>query len=59
MPFTVSHAAAVLPLRKLNLISSAFIVGSMAPDFPYIIGNTEYRLHSPPSGCFTTSSSDR
>jgi len=43
MPFTVSHAAAVLPLRKLNLISSAFIVGSMAPDFPYIIGNTEYR----------------
>ncbi|MGA2370839.1 MAG: DUF4184 family protein [Candidatus Korobacteraceae bacterium] len=43
MPFTVSHAAAVLPLRKLNLVSSAFIVGSMAPDFPYIIGNTEYR----------------
>ncbi len=43
MPFTVSHAAAVLPLRKLNLISSAFIAGSMAPDFPYIIGNTEYR----------------
>ena len=43
MPFTVSHAAAVLPLRKLNLITSAFIVGSMAPDFPYIIGNTEYR----------------
>ncbi len=43
MPFTVSHAAAVLPLRKLNLISSAFIVGSMAPDFPYIIGNTGYR----------------
>ncbi len=43
MPFTVSHAAAVLPLRKLNLVSSAFIVGSMAPDFPYIIGNTRYR----------------
>ena len=43
MPFTVSHAAAVLPLRKLNLVSSAFIVGSMAPDFPYIIGNTLYR----------------
>ncbi len=43
MPFTVSHAAAVLPLRRLNLISSAFIVGSMAPDFPYVIGNTQYR----------------
>ena len=43
MPFTVSHAAAVLPLRRLNLISSAFIIGSMAPDFPYIIGNVRYR----------------
>jgi uncharacterized integral membrane protein len=43
MPFTVSHAAAVLPFRKLNLIWSAFIIGSMAPDFPYLIGSTEYR----------------
>ena len=43
MPFTVSHAAAVLPFRKLNLIWSAFIIGSMAPDFPYILGTTEYR----------------
>jgi hypothetical protein len=43
MPFTVSHAAAVLPLRRLNLVWSAFIVGSMAPDFPYIIGNIRYR----------------
>ena len=43
MPFTVSHAAAVLPFRKLNLVWSAFIVGSMAPDFPYIVGNADYR----------------
>jgi len=43
MPFTVSHAAAFLPFRKLDLVWSAFIVGSMAPDFPYVIGNTEYR----------------
>lgn len=43
MPFTVSHAAAVLPFRKLDLVWSAFIVGSMAPDFPYVIGNTQYR----------------
>jgi hypothetical protein len=43
MPFTVSHAAAVLPFRKLNLVWSAFIVGSMAPDFPYVVGTTEYR----------------
>jgi hypothetical protein len=43
MPFTVSHAAAVLPFRKLNLIWSAFIIGTMAPDFPYVVGTTEYR----------------
>jgi hypothetical protein len=43
MPFTVSHAAAVLPFRKLNLVSSAFIIGSMAPDFPYIVGSSRYR----------------
>jgi len=43
MPFTVSHAAAVLPFRKLNLVWSAFIVGSMAPDFPYIVGTTAHR----------------
>ncbi|HKD83223.1 MAG TPA: DUF4184 family protein [Terriglobales bacterium] len=43
MPFTVSHAAAVLPLRRFNLVWSAFIVGSMAPDFPYIVGTEAYR----------------
>ncbi|HLI62706.1 MAG TPA: DUF4184 family protein [Terriglobales bacterium] len=43
MPFTVAHAAAVLPLRKLKLVWSAAIIGSMAPDFPYVIGNIEYR----------------
>ena len=43
MPFTVSHAAAFLPFRKLNLVWSAFIIGSMAPDFPYVIGNAYYR----------------
>jgi hypothetical protein len=43
LPFTVSHAAAFLPFRKLNLVWSAFIIGSMAPDFPYVIGNIRYR----------------
>ncbi len=43
MPFTVSHVAAALPLRRLNLVWSAFVVGSMAPDFPYIVGNIAYR----------------
>ncbi len=43
MPFTLSHVAAVLPLRRLNLVWSAFVVGSMAPDFPYVVGTTDYR----------------
>ena len=43
MPFTVSHVAAALPLRRLNLVWSAFVVGSMAPDFTYIVGTTNYR----------------
>ena len=39
MPFTVSHAAAVLPLQRLGrhkLPLAALMVGSMAPDFGYI-----------------------
>jgi uncharacterized protein DUF4184 len=43
MPFTVAHAAAALPLRRLNLVWSAFVVGSLAPDFPYVIGRVTYR----------------
>lgn len=34
MPFTVSHAAAVLPLRARWLSSSALVIGAMAPDLP-------------------------
>ncbi len=37
MPFTVSHAAAVLPLHRwLKLPLTALMLGSMAPDFGYI-----------------------
>lgn len=43
MPFTLSHAAAALPLRRLNLVWSAFLMGSMAPDFPYVVGTVAYR----------------
>jgi len=39
MPFTVSHAAAVLPLAPLTrrgpLVASALVAGSMAPDVPF------------------------
>jgi len=37
MPFTVSHVAAVLPLRRTRLIWSALVVGAMAPDFEYFL----------------------
>jgi len=40
MPFTVSHAAAVLPFKRLaggRLPMAALMIGSMAPDFPYFM----------------------
>ncbi|HEU4779148.1 MAG TPA: DUF4184 family protein [Steroidobacteraceae bacterium] len=45
MPFTISHAAAVLPLRKLSnarLPLAALMIGSMSPDFAYFLpGDTD------------------
>lgn len=38
MPFTLSHAAAVLPLQRLGRLQlplTALVIGSMAPDFGY------------------------
>src|SRR6186713_1311010 len=54
MPFTVSHAAAVLPLRrfgKLELPLTALMVGSMAPDFGYFFSPEASRqlTHSIPA----------
>jgi hypothetical protein len=37
VPFTLSHAAAVLPFRRTRLITSALVVGCFAPDFEYFI----------------------
>lgn len=39
MPFTVSHAAAALPVRRLApvLPLDALIAGTMAPDFEYVL----------------------
>jgi hypothetical protein len=37
MPFTGSHAAAVLPLARLGLPASALVIGSMVPDLPYYL----------------------
>lgn len=37
MPFTFSHPAAVLPLSRGPLVTSALVAGSMAPDLPYVL----------------------
>lgn len=39
MPFTISHAAAVLPFRRTPLPLAALMIGSMAPDFAYFLPN--------------------
>lgn len=39
MPFTISHAAASLPIRRIarRLPLDALVVGTMAPDFEYVL----------------------
>ncbi len=37
MPFTISHAAAIIPFNKKPLVLSALIIGSMSPDFLYYL----------------------
>ncbi len=37
MPFTLAHAAAALPLRRLRLVWSALIIGTFAPDLEYFL----------------------
>jgi hypothetical protein len=37
MPFTVSHAAAVLPFRRTRLPWPALVIGSFGPDFEYFL----------------------
>lgn len=37
MPFTISHAAAVLPLSRTRLPMAALMIGSMTPDFAYFL----------------------
>ena len=37
MPFTISHAAAVLPLKKTRLPLAALMIGSMSPDYAYFL----------------------
>src|SRR5262249_45426136 len=41
MPFTLSHAAAALPLRRFKPIWPALVVGTFAPDLQYFIESTD------------------
>ncbi len=42
MPFTLSHAAAVVPLARGPLVPAALVVGAMAPDVPYFVKVPRY-----------------
>ena len=47
LPFTLSHAAAVLPLHRFSkhkLPLSALMIGSMAPDFGYFFSHQASRI---------------
>jgi hypothetical protein len=37
VPFTLAHSAAALPFRRLRLVPSALIIGTLAPDFEYLV----------------------
>ena len=37
MPFTLSHAAASLPFRRLKPVWPALVIGTFAPDLQYFI----------------------
>jgi hypothetical protein len=37
MPFTISHIAAVIPLNRKGLVTSALVIGSMMPDLAYFV----------------------
>src|ERR1051325_2832570 len=56
MPFTLSHAAAVIPLRNRfhrYLPLSALLIGSFAPDFRYFFPGIRLRIFShSPQGVF-------
>lgn len=50
MPFTPSHAVAILPFARTPLPSAALVIGSMAPDLQYFVplGLTRSMSHSWP-----------
>lgn len=53
MPFTVSHIAAVLPLRSRLLLPSGLVLGAMVPDFPLFVPLSDRFTTHGPSGAVT------
>lgn len=53
MPFTVSHIAAVLPLRSRFLLPSALVVGSTVPDVPLFVPISDRPTTHSPLGLVT------
>jgi Domain of unknown function (DUF4184) len=54
MPFTISHAVAVLPLGRLRwLVPGALVVGAWIPDLPYFVPVVSSRWTHAASGPFT------
>ncbi|MBI5609727.1 MAG: DUF4184 family protein [Deltaproteobacteria bacterium] len=50
MPLTLAHPAAILPLHQLlsrRAVLSALVVGSMAPDFAYVVPGVPFDAHTP------------
>src|ERR1017187_4359786 len=47
MPFTLSHAAAALPFRKLKPVWPALVIGTFAPDLQYFIWISERCVKGP------------
>jgi hypothetical protein len=51
MPWTFSHPAAVLPLRRFvgpqRLSWLALVIGSLSPDLPYYLGRFQLNAHLP------------
>ena len=37
MPFTLSHVAAVVPLARTKLPTTALVIGCLIPDFPIFL----------------------
>jgi hypothetical protein len=54
MPLTLSHPAAVLPLRRLGLPVTVLVTASMVPDLPLFLGTQRgYRITHGPVGIVT------